>query len=61
MATAYRKEGANCLFCEGIGVIFECLEWERTNGECCPAGTMKANCPGSSIQCEKCNGTGVIR
>lgn len=51
-------EGAACPACRGMGVIFRCPEWDASLGECCPAGTHRQGCPGKSIACAACAGTG---
>ena len=51
-------EGAACPSCGGGGTVFRCPEWDRSLGECCPAGTTRHDCPGKSIACAACGGTG---
>lgn len=41
----------HCERCGALGTIFECERWTKTNGECCPAGTIVADCPGRSLPC----------
>lgn len=49
-----------CPSCRGLGKIFKCAEWDRTHGNCCPAGAVRTNCPGKSMPCPDCGGKGSI-
>lgn len=47
----------DCRHCLGAGIVFQCPEWIRTRGECCPHGTHKVGCPGETIECPSCSQT----
>lgn len=54
-------EMGECQGCGGTGTIFECPRWRSSNGHCCPAGTHQHRCPGVSVRCAECEGTGGVR
>ena len=54
-------ETDECQGCGGNGTIFECPRWRNSNGHCCPAGTHQHQCPGVSVKCAECEGTGEVR
>lgn len=49
-----------CPACHGLGRVFACPEWEQSRGECCPDGTIREGCPGKSLACARCGGTGRV-
>lgn len=34
---------------EKLLLRFDCPEWKRSGGHCCPAGTIRPGCPGRTI------------
>lgn len=48
-----------CRHCAGQGVVFTCPQWSLSRGACCPDGTHRAGCPGKTIACAKCGGSGL--
>ncbi|RJT36339.1 hypothetical protein D3227_19725 [Mesorhizobium waimense] len=52
------SEANECQGCSGTGRIFECPRWRASNGHCCPAGTHRHICHGTTVHCSECAGTG---
>ena len=52
---------ATCEFCEGLGRIFICSNWDYSEGQCCPAGAVSSFCLGKSQICIVCGGKGIVQ
>ncbi len=46
-----------CGTCAGLGRVFHCIRWPACG---CPDGTLNAGCPGETVYCPECDGTGQV-